>query len=44
MKGPPSKCKHDLIGFAENVDHILETDRNKRFKADSRVGKGIFLG
>ena len=39
-----NKCRHDITSFAEVVDYILETDKTKRFKADSRVGKGIFLG
>ena len=38
------RCKHDVVGFGEVVDYILETDKNVRYKADSRVGKGIFLG
>ena len=37
-------CIDDVIGFAGVVDYILETDKSKRFKSDSRVGKGIFLG
>ena len=38
------KCKNAMIGFAEAVDFILETDKGKRHKADSRVQQGIFLG
>ena len=38
------KCRHFVIGFAETVDYILETDKNKQYKADSRVGTGVFLG
>ena len=30
--------------FAESVDRILETDKTKMHKVDSRVKKGIFLG
>ena len=32
------------MGFAETVDFILETEKGKQFKADSRVGTGVFLG
>ena len=38
------KCKHFIFGFGEVVDYILETDNSSIHKADSRVGKGIFLG
>ena len=38
------KCKHYVIGFAETVDYILETEKGKQYKADSRVGVGVFLG
>ena len=38
------KCRHFVLGFAETVDYILETDKNQQFKADSRVGTGVFLG
>ena len=38
------KCRHQVVGFAEAVDFILETDKKNVHKADSRVMKGIFLG
>ena len=38
------KCTHFVLGFAETVDYILETEKGKQFKADSRVGVGVFLG
>ena len=38
------KCRHQVIGFAESVDFILETNKNNIHKADSRVMNGIFLG
>ena len=38
------KCGHSVLGFAETVDYILETRKGKHFKADSRVGTGVFLG
>ena len=38
------KCKHFILGVGEVVDYILETDKSNIHKADSRVGKGIFLG
>ena len=38
------KSKHFIIGFGEVVDFIIETDKNNRDKADSRVARGIFLG
>ena len=38
------KCRHQVIGFAESVEFILETDKKNVHKADSRVMKGVFLG
>ena len=38
------KCRHFVLGFAETVDYILETEKGKQFKADSRVGVGVFIG
>ena len=38
------KCKHFMIGLGEVVHYILETDWSNIRTADSRVGKGIFLG
>ena len=38
------KCKHFVVGFAETVDYILETEKGNQIKADSRVGTGVFLG
>ena len=38
------KCRHFVLGFAETVDYILETEKGKQFKADSRVGVGVSLG
>ena len=38
------KWKPQAIGFAEEVDFILETDKKNMHKGDSRVMKGIFLG
>ena len=38
------KCRHVVLGFGETVDYILETEKGKQFKADSRVGVGVFLG
>ena len=38
------KCRHQVIGFAEAVDFILEPDKRNMHKGDSRVMKGIFLG
>ena len=38
------KCRHFVIGFGETIDYILETEKGKQFKADSRVGTGVFLG
>ena len=38
------KCRSIIVGFAESVDFILETDKGDRHKADSRVHQGIFLG
>ena len=38
------KCRHFVIGFGETVDYILETEKGRQFKADSRVGTGVFLG
>ena len=38
------KCRHFMIGFGEVVEFILETDKNERYKADSPMMKGIFLG
>ena len=38
------KCRQQVIGFAECVDFILETDKTNMHKGDSRVKKGIFLG
>ena len=38
------KCRQQVIGFAEYVDFILETDKTNMHKGDSRVKKGIFLG
>ena len=32
------------LSVAEMVDFILETEKGKQHKADSRVGTGIFLG
>jgi hypothetical protein len=36
------KCKVAQIGFCEVVDFKLETDRNKRLKADSDSARGFF--
>ena len=33
-----------MVGFAEAVDYILETEKGNQIKADSRVGTGVFLG
>ena len=38
------KCRELVIGFAEHVDFLLETDKTNMHKGDSRVKKGIFLG
>ena len=38
------KCKHMVCGFAESVDFILEPDKTKMHKGDSRMMRGIFLG
>ena len=38
------KCKHMVCGFAESVDFILEPDKTKLHKGDSRLIRGIFLG
>jgi len=38
------KCRQQVIGFAEHVDFIFETDKANLHKGDSRVKKGIFLG
>ena len=37
-------CRSMIVGSAESVDFILETDKGDRHKADSRVHQGIFLG
>ena len=37
------KCRQQVIGFAECVDFILETDKTNMHKGESRVKKGIFL-
>ena len=36
------KCRHFVLGFVEIVDFILETEKGKQFKADSRVGSGLY--
>ena len=33
-----------MLGFAETVDYIFETDKGDQHKADSRVGTGMFTG
>ena len=38
------KCKQQVIGFAESIVFILETNKTNMRKGDSRVKKGIFLG
>ena len=38
------KCKHIAIGFAENVDFMLEHNKGNQHKADSKLMTGIFLG
>ena len=38
------KNRHQVIGFAEAVDFILEPSKQHIHKADSRLMKGIFLG
>ena len=38
------KCRHFVLGFAETVDYIFETDKGNQHKADSHVGTGVFLG
>ena len=38
------KCRHIAIGFAEQVDFMLEGDKNKLHKADSKLMTGVFLG
>ena len=38
------KCRHIGIGFAENVDFMLEPDKTNLQKADSKWMTGVFLG
>ena len=38
------KCRHIAIGFAEQVDFMLEGDKNKQHKADGKLMTGVFLG
>ena len=38
------KCRHQVMGFAEAVDFILEPVKGIVHKAVTRVKKGIFLG
>ena len=37
------KCRHHVIGFAESVEFMLETDKEHQHKAD-RMMTGIFVG
>ena len=38
------KCCHVVLGFAETVGCICETEKGNQHKANSRVGVGVFLG